>query len=294
MRSARGSRPVARAAAILAVALGASLALAPAAPGAFSLTFTVDTTADGNDATPGDFSCDDGSTHCTLRAAIQEANATSIQDTVVVPPGTYKLSVGPPPNQLVVTSDVIVDGTGTAANTIVTPMNGVGRNVDVKNTGTLDMRDITLTGATLAAEGAGIRNAGKLTMRRTVVSDNEAIGSDGGGVGIISPATETTILDSTIGSADGGATPGNRAGAGAGATAYGGGIKHESGTLTLRNTTVAHNTATASNAGGSASADGGGIYSDYPLTIEDSKIASNVAMVAAGATGGLRRSWRVG
>ena len=34
-------------------------------------TFTVTSTADGNDVNPGDGVCDDGSGNCTLRAAIQ-------------------------------------------------------------------------------------------------------------------------------------------------------------------------------------------------------------------------------
>lgn len=38
-------------------------------------TFTVDSTGDGGDISPGDGVCDDGTGHCTLRAAIEEVNA---------------------------------------------------------------------------------------------------------------------------------------------------------------------------------------------------------------------------
>lgn len=44
-------------------------------PRAFAATFIVNSTLDTADATPGDGVCDDGAAHCTLRAAIQEANA---------------------------------------------------------------------------------------------------------------------------------------------------------------------------------------------------------------------------
>ena len=39
-------------------------------------TFTVNSNGDTADASPGDTSCDDGAGNCTLRAAIEEANAT--------------------------------------------------------------------------------------------------------------------------------------------------------------------------------------------------------------------------
>ena len=44
--------------------------------------FTVDSTADTVDASPGNGVCDDGSGNCTLRAAIQEANALPGPDTI--------------------------------------------------------------------------------------------------------------------------------------------------------------------------------------------------------------------
>jgi CSLREA domain-containing protein len=51
-------------------------------------TFTVNSTGDASDATPGDGVCDDGGGNCTLRAAIQEANANPGQDTVNVSVGS--------------------------------------------------------------------------------------------------------------------------------------------------------------------------------------------------------------
>ena len=47
--------------------------------------FTVDSTADSHDATPGDGTCADSSGRCTLRAAIEEANAAASADTITLP-----------------------------------------------------------------------------------------------------------------------------------------------------------------------------------------------------------------
>ncbi len=264
----------------LAAVVCGSLAFAP---GADAKVFNVDTFNDTNDATL-DGTCADGSGHCSLRAAIQEANyetANPGQDTVNVPAGTYELTA---PNQLPITSNVVVDGAGSASNTTIKQgPPGNARIFDVTSTGSLDLRDATLTGSTLAADGGGIRSAGTLALERDVVSNNEAIGSNGGGIAIESGGGDTTILDSTIGSPDGGATPGNRAGSGA-ATPDGGGIYNGGGTLTIERSTIADNVLDSGD-GVSAVPNGGGIYSDGPVVIEDSTISSNVAKATSATTG---------
>ncbi|MCH8964135.1 MAG: hypothetical protein IIB58_04175, partial [Planctomycetes bacterium] len=45
-------------------------------------TFTVDSTGDGGDSDTADGVCDDGLGHCTLRAAIEQANAVAGLDTI--------------------------------------------------------------------------------------------------------------------------------------------------------------------------------------------------------------------
>src|SRR5262245_20125056 len=82
---------------------GFGLALLGAA--AFALTgceipgphtvLTVTTTLDGNDANPGNGVCEMtvGSGNCSLRAAVDEANATTGNPPrIVLPAGTYKLT----------------------------------------------------------------------------------------------------------------------------------------------------------------------------------------------------------
>jgi parallel beta-helix repeat protein len=74
-------------------------------------TFTVDSTGDGADINTADGVCDDGAGNCTLRAAIQQANATAGADTINFRIGagvqTILLSTALP----IVTDPVIIDGT---------------------------------------------------------------------------------------------------------------------------------------------------------------------------------------
>ena len=59
----------------------------------FDSAFSVDSTTDAVDAVPGDGVCATAATECTLRAAIMEANALPGPDAIVVPAGTYVLSI---------------------------------------------------------------------------------------------------------------------------------------------------------------------------------------------------------
>ena len=78
----------------LLVGVSAALWRAPAG----ALVFTVDSVADGADANTFDMTCADLAGQCTLRAAIQQANATMGRDTIAfaIPPldGSAKI-LGP-------------------------------------------------------------------------------------------------------------------------------------------------------------------------------------------------------
>src|SRR5207237_5592436 len=71
----------------------ASLAIALLATGVGAATFDVDNTADAVDAAPGDGHCATAATGCTLRAAIQEANAFAGSDVINLPAGVYLLTI---------------------------------------------------------------------------------------------------------------------------------------------------------------------------------------------------------
>src|SRR5438552_13948527 len=70
--------------------LSAPLPPSPEVPGA---TFVVNTTADTHDATPGDGICADANGNCSLRAAIDEANANANIDTITLPAGIYSTTI---------------------------------------------------------------------------------------------------------------------------------------------------------------------------------------------------------
>ena len=78
-----------------AVALGA-LGLAACAPVTALNSVTVTTTVDGSDLDPGDGVCEmtSGAGDCSLRAAVDEANADDEITYAIVPPGTYVLDGG--------------------------------------------------------------------------------------------------------------------------------------------------------------------------------------------------------
>ena len=103
----------------------------------------------------------------------------------------------------------------------------------INNEGTVTITGSTISGNIASDTGGAIRNndGANLTLARSTVSGNISSGFAGG----IYNVGALTLTNSTIG--------GNAAGA------DGGGIRNDSGTLTLRNTTVANNT-TAGNGGG--------------------------------------------
>lgn len=82
----------------------------PLQPGA---TFEVNSTNDWPDMKPGDGSCSARDGSCTLRAAVEEANANAAADTITLPAQTFYLN-----SQLAVTSPVVIKGAGREATFI--------------------------------------------------------------------------------------------------------------------------------------------------------------------------------
>ena len=89
------SRTVDRRFVLLRVTLSLVLALAAStATRVSATTFTVDSTADADDANPGDGLCATAIGDCTLRAAVEEANGPAVTpDTIVLPAGLYLLDI---------------------------------------------------------------------------------------------------------------------------------------------------------------------------------------------------------
>lgn len=79
-----------------------------AASPALAVTFTVDTTADLIDAAPGDGFCQAAGGACSLRAAVQEANALSGSDLVRLPAGLFELTIAGTGENAAATGDLDV------------------------------------------------------------------------------------------------------------------------------------------------------------------------------------------
>jgi CSLREA domain-containing protein len=211
------------------------------ASGASAQVFQVNSTLDLKDTNLGDGVCfNQVEMRCTLRAAIQEINASGAADTIDLGIGVYELDTTTPgaagedaaaTGDLDVTSTITILGEGAGAScpqagTTCIQAGGDGlpqdRVFDVLSTGNLTLEDLTIAdGDVAASNGGGIRNNGIVRLERCEVRGNEA---DVGG-GLYSDGTSVTVIDSTF--------VGNDASAAAAS-----GIHAQSGSLTIENSTL--------------------------------------------------------
>jgi hypothetical protein len=92
-------------------------------------TYTVDSTGDGGDSNTADGVCDDGLGACTLRAAIEQANANNAADTINFNiPGAGPHTISPGSALPAITAPVTVDGTSEPdfAGTPIIQLDGSG------------------------------------------------------------------------------------------------------------------------------------------------------------------------
>jgi hypothetical protein len=222
------------------------------APGRCHATaFSVDSALDVADAAPGDGRCATTSGVCTLRAAVQEANALPGDDAVDVPAGNYVLTVGESgadssTGALVFTSHLTVTGAG--ADETILQGGGNDRVILVASAAVATIADVTIRNGR-ADSGAGIENEGTLEVVRCTVSDNSA-GYQGGG---IENGGTLSVNDSTV--------RGNASG-------YQGGGMDNEGSATVTRSSITAN---------SAEYEGGGLNNYGRLTIVSSSVEGNSA-----------------
>lgn len=222
-------------------------------------TYTVNSTDDEADTNPGDLICQTASVKCSLRAAIQTANATpnsqdafgvTQPDVIAIPAGTYTLTIGGASEDLedpAATGDLditeSVDITGDGSNNTIIDGNNSDRVFQIMSGAKVSISGVTIQhGFVTNDNGGGINNSGILTLNSSTISSNvvDTIVSGGGGGGIYNQG-DLTLENCTIDS--------NRAGTGT--AAGGGGIQNEGatgvGSNTVRTTiigsTVSNNTA---------------------------------------------------
>lgn len=263
---------IARASLLAAVALGVLAGPTTAA------TFTVNSTADAPDSTTTDNACSvAGATGgvCTLRAAVQQANASPDTDRIVVPAGTYALTrVGGEQaalsGDLDVTQSVTFDGAG-ARGTVIDQQVTEGV-VDVRpGAGSVTIEGLTLRGGdSPGSAGAGLANRATVMLVDSAVRENASVRSAGAG---IYNAASLTVDRSLI------------AGNSSGAAAGGGGLYNDGGLVAVRNSTLSGNSASA---GAALMSVGNG----PSTTVEYSTVTSNTGGAAVGHTGGGQTSIR--
>jgi hypothetical protein len=154
-------------------------------------TFTVDWEADAVDAVPGDGICATSFRRCTLRAAVQEANARPGADVVLVPAGAYLLSIAGTEEDLAATGDLDVHdeltllGAGARLTTIDAVT--IDRCLEVFG-GACHIDGLTVRGGWLEPDGCpipfggglSVRDGGALTLVDCHVTD--CLGLPGGGI----------------------------------------------------------------------------------------------------------------
>jgi len=206
---------------------GASALAFPAAQ-----TLSVNSPADVPDAVPGDGACETAPNNnvCTLRAAIQEANATGGAHTILLPAGPYALLRAGVDNtalngDLDISRTVTLQGAGQALALI--DGNGAvtgDRVIHILSGAVVTLSGITLQGG-VATYGGGLSNVGALTLIDSTIVSNTATG-DGGGIAHF--GTSMTIQDSSIIS--------NTSGPGAG------GLFNDGPSATIRRSAISGNT----------------------------------------------------
>jgi CSLREA domain-containing protein len=166
------------------------LACAPAA--AAATPFTVDSTADAVDATPGDGTCATATDTCTLRAAVQEANALPGADDITVPAGTYHLTItgwnedAAATGDLDITTEVTITAASARAVTVSAKVNDelngdrVDRVFDIRPGADVALSRLTVAYGLGGGDGGNIRAAAPLSLTDVTVRDGS--GADGGGI----------------------------------------------------------------------------------------------------------------
>ena len=265
--------------------------------------FLVNSTNDRADQNPGDGICStgslnpDGSTECTLRAAIQESNASTGAHLIALPAGTYGLTLpaacsyiistyGPIVQTTValcLTGEITIQGAASALTIIDAGRND--RAAQISTTATVVLQGLTIQNAVelidygATAGGGCINNQGTLSLFQTVLTG--CTGSDGGGV--YSTGALSVVNSSITGNSG---------------LVEGGGI-YNLGTVLIANSVVSLNAAPDNGGGlcncgtasvatvteavisGNAAGAGGGIENLGKLTVANTTISGN-----SGAAGG--------
>lgn len=273
-------------------------------------TFTVNSLADTPDAAPGNGICADAGGLCTLRAALQEANALAGDDTINFSvTGTINLTGALP----TITSNINMNGPGSASLTVRRDTGGDYRIFFTDN------RIVSISGMTITngkapdatpgsgqpgGPGGGIRQAGGeltlndviITANRTgngaTINNNNTAGWGGSGGGIegsgVLTITNSQITNNIAGN---GAT-----GFSGGSGGFGGGLIFGGSTLTMTNVDVTGNRtgdagiSTSGGLGGNGG-EGGGMYITVTNMAVSRESTSTTTLPATETMAAMEAAW---
>ena len=187
----------------------------------------------------------DASGQISLRSAIMAANANPKSDTIVLPAGTFTLTIPPPADgsdsgDLDIAANVTIKGS--KAGQTVIDGNSQDRVFDIL-TGKVAMSNVVIEHGRAVGEGGGILNSGgAVTLTSVQLFDNVAVGANGAN------------------GANGTAGPqgGSAGGAGAASGGEGGAIFNAAGSLTLSSCFISTNQAIGGNGGNGGNGGFGG------------------------------------
>ncbi|MDZ4813828.1 MAG: choice-of-anchor Q domain-containing protein [Pseudomonadota bacterium] len=208
-----------------------------------TVLFNVNTVADLIDDNAGNGVCHTSANTCSLRAAIMEANQSSVvaaRIVIALPSGIYRLSLAP--------SGFNGDDTGDLNLTAPS----AGQSITLRGAAAAStIIDANQTDRALRIQGGRVATIANITIRNGLV-----VGDNGGG--ILMRFSTATIEDSVIE---------------ANQSSNGGGITNDSGVLNILRSTVRSNT---------AGDQGGGIFVFGRTTIRDSALYGNGARQGGG------------
>lgn len=248
-----------------------------------SRTFVVTTTADVVDAVPGDGVCDDGSGACSLRGAIQEANALPGNTLVQLAAGeSYVLGIpgveedAGASGDLDVTGSVLLAGRGATVDGA-----GLDRVFDVHAGGSLVASKVTVTGGlvdvVVPEPVAGELTADGQSLEGPAAHEDYYTFFGGGGIrsegGLVLGGVSVTGNEVSV--------------AGPYAAGQGGGIRAE--TARIVNSDISGNVV-AGTAATEAVGLGGGLSVGASATVADSTITGNSAAGYSAGGGGIAAS----
>ncbi len=228
--------------------------------------FTVNSTADATDAVPGNGICETapGNGICTLRAAIRESNALAGADEIILPAGTYLLTIPGVNENNAATGDLDITGpltiSGAGAATTIIDANGLDRVLDIQAQGSLSLQGVTVRGGFVTGgSGGGINMLnGNLTVTDSVVTQNSS--NAGGGIAQLGSSPQIVINNSTIN-------------ANTSVNGPGGGLFINAANLQITDSVIS----------GNAANDGGGLVFYFgSLTMTDSVVEGNTAVTIGG------------